>query len=429
MSNNQFTFAGKERMATYIAMAIGALSILIGWFTDSTPHHSQTWTNILHDTVFFVGIGFISLFIYSASTTAYGGWWVGFKRIWEAMFGYMMYGGPLFFVLIIGGLWFGWHHLYHWAEPGVAETDELIKHKSGFLNKTSITLFTTVILFIWVFFATKLRSLSLLQDNNADLSIYVSVKKWAAAFLPLGGFSSAFAIWLWLMSIDPHWFSTMYAWNCTASFLVSAMALTLLIIIYLQRQGYMLHITKEHQHDLGKYLFGFSVFWTYLWFSQFMLIWYCNNGEETTYFKTRMDSFTAVFWLNLLINFVAPFFILIRNTAKRQTGIIVFMACLLLFGHWLDFFQMIKPAVWASNMAGHGAAEHAGAVAEHGAATAEHAASTFMLGFNFPGPVELGTFIGFLGFFVFIVFRGLAAAPLLAKNDPYYEESVHHHVM
>jgi hypothetical protein len=124
------------------------------------------------------------------------------------------------------------------------------------------------------------------------------------------------------------------------------LAMCFMIIVFLKSRGLLKGFNSEHMHDLGKYIFGFSVFWTYLWFSQFMLIWYANNGEETQYFFIRFEQFKVVFFANLLINFVLPFLILMMNTAKRTLGTLGFVAGLVFFGHWLDFYQMIKPGVW-----------------------------------------------------------------------------------
>jgi hypothetical protein len=145
------------------------------------------------------------------------------------------------------------------------------------------------------------------------------------------------------MSIDPHWYSTMFAWYSMVSMWLGAISLTVLLIIYLKAQGYLEYVTHDHLHDIGKFLFGISVFWTYLWFDQFMLIWYANNGEETIYFNERMTHYPVLFWGNLLLNFVTPFLILMRNDTKRKFGTMFFVALIVFFGHWWDYFYMIKP--------------------------------------------------------------------------------------
>jgi len=275
------------------------------------------------------------------------------------------------------------------------------------------------------------------------------------------------------MSVDAHWYSTLFAWYAGASWFVSMVALTLLILIHLKKNGYFPRVSREHLHDLGKFLFAFSIFWTYLWFSQYMLIWYGNIGEETGYFKLRMDEYPVLFYGNLLINFVIPFFVLMRNDTKRKYGTLIFVAIATLFGHWVDYFLMIKPGVLHTAHAihqdhvgdAHGAtdgetihldeamahgedhaentethADHSEADAhgdDHAGSTADHGdghgdghghGSEFHLGFHFPGFLELGTAIGFLSLFLFLFYRSLASAKLTPKNDPFLNESVHHHV-
>jgi hypothetical protein len=190
-----------------------------------------------------------------------------------------------------------------------------------------------------------LRRVSMEQDasETVDFSYYKKSRKWAASFLPLGGFLSTVFIWQSTMSVDPHWYSTMFAWYGMISMLLGAISMTIMLIIYLKSKGYMEYVTREHLHDIGKFLFGISVFWSYLWFDQFMLIWYSNNGEETIYFKERMDHYPVLFWGNLLLNFVTPFLILMRNDTKRKFGTLFFVSAIVFFGHWWDFFYMVKP--------------------------------------------------------------------------------------
>jgi hypothetical protein len=291
---------------------------------------------------------------------------------------------------------------------------------------------------IWIFFAWKMRQLSLDEDKNGDASFehHRKIRIYSAAFLPIAGFSSAAVIWFWIMSIDAHWYSTLFAWYTGASWFVAAMASTIILIAYLKGKGYLQNVTQEHLHDLGKYLFAFSIFWTYLWFSQYMLIWYGNVGEETVYFQERQENYPVLFYGNLLLNFIAPFFVLMRNDTKRKYGTMVFASVVVFFGHWWDFFQMIKPGARLTAM--HAMEHHGGEGAHHGA---EHAATElpghteaamhampFEMGFTIPGLLELGTMLGFLALFIYVILNQLSKAPLTPKNDPYLEESMHHHV-
>ena len=415
---NQFTFESKQKSVLFAFMGLGILCLALAFFVDDQPLHVRFWTNFLHNTVFFTGIGFITLFISAAFITAWAGWYTQFKRVLESMTLFLIPGLVLLLV-VIAGLWLGWHHLYHWADTEEVANDTILSGKAGFLNKGWYTLGTLIIVGLWIFFAMRLRGLSLAEDQNggADFAHHRKMRIFSAAFLPIAGFSSAALIWQWIMSLDAHWYSTLYAWYTGASWFISANAIIILLLIYLKSKGYYKNVTDDHLHDLGKYLFAISIFWTYLWFSQYMLIWYANVGEETVYFQTRMREYPVLFYGNLVLNFLVPFFILMRNDTKRKYGSLVFVSIVVLLGHWMDFFQMIKPGALATAL--HAAGAHGG---EHG-----HGGS-FAAGFTIPGLLELGTMLGFAAFFIYMVFTYLGKAALEPANDPYLAESAHHHV-
>lgn len=467
-----FTITGKERTTLFAFMAVGVVCLIATFLwgdpSDIEGHHTRFWANILHNSVFFTGIAFTALFVTCAFTTAYAGWFTILKRVWEAF--YMFIGVGLILMAIFGvATYLGMHDLYHWNMEGVADPnspayDELLAGKKGFLNKNVFLFGTVIVLAVWYFFATKLRSISIAEDkggSKGDFSFHYNIRWWAALFLPIAAFTSAAMIWQWVMSIDSHWYSTMFAWYATASWFVSCLALTILLLIYMKSRGYMEAITGEHLHDLGKYLFAFSIFWTYLWFSQYMLIWYANVGEETIYFRTRVDQFPVLFYVNLVINFLVPFFVLMRNSTKRKYGTLMFVCVIVLFGHWWDFFQMIRPGVLhtahevhsmhegghgahdTKDVSGHGHDDHGhdAAHADHGHGDAAHGGgheaghddhghgghSHFVSGFTLPGFLDLGTMLGFLAFFLYFVMGRMASTSLEPANDPFLEESMHHH--
>jgi hypothetical protein len=485
----QFTLEARQRNVLFGLMALGAICLVLSYFDDPAPnsHHLRFWTNLLHNATFFTGIAFTATFAIAATITIYAGWHTAFKRIWEAMSLYLPIGLAGIAIVGVTGM-MNIHHIYHWMDTSNPEvqTDKILQGKAAFLN---VGFYIAALGFglVWWFFATKFRALSIAQDSSnssgEDYPWYERMKVWGAAFLPIAGFTSAAAIWLWMMSIDPHWYSTMYAWYTTASWWVSAVAITILFILYLKSKGYMQEVTTEHLHDLGKFLFAFSIFWTYLWFSQYMLIWYANIGEETIYYRQRMGEFPVLFYGNLIMNFVLPFLILVRNDTKRKWGSLGFAAALVLFGHWWDFFQMIKIGPYkevlkhnaehgAHSAAGHGtegaahapaATEHAATGAhdavEHGANAATHAteqagnilkaatsetpamdalAATnnaeffhytpdMTVGYGIPGLLEIGIFLGFGALFTWFVFTRLEKANLVPTNDPYLEETLNHH--
>lgn len=363
LTKTQFVFEGKTKRVLIGGMALGVLCLALSALNDD-EFHTRFWTNFLHNSVYFTAVAFMAVFFLSAQLTAFAGWLTVIKRIWEGMGQFMLVGLVLIGIIVIG-VWGHLHHLYHWNDPNLNITDPAGPHydrilagKSGFLNPVFFTIASLGFLGIWYFWAYKMRQNSIAQDTmeTPSLDYYKKERKWAASFLPIGGFLSAVFFWQVLMSVDPHWYSTMFAWYSTASAWLGALALTVMIIIYLKSQGYLEYVTYDHLHDVGKYLFGISVFWTYLWFDQFMLIWYANNGEETIYFKERMENYPVLFWGNLLMNFVAPFLILMRNDTKRKFGTMFFVAVIVFFGHWWDYFYMIKPG---ARIAAHEAREMA----------------------------------------------------------------------
>jgi hypothetical protein len=421
---NQFTFEDKQKKVLIAGMIIGLISLVLTYISDD-QFHSRFWSNFLHNSVFFTGIGFLALFLLSAKLLAYSGWHTVFKRIWESFSLFLMVGIVLM-AIIVAGLWGHLHHLYHWSDAEAVAADPILAGKSSFLNPMMYTIFTIGVVGVWIYFSLKIRKNSLDEDANGGVGNYTFYKKnkiLGGIFLPVGGFTSAAMVWLWVMSVDAHWYSTLFAWYSTASWFVSMLALTILLIYYLKGKGYYTQITNEHLHDLGKYLFAFSIFWTYLWFSQYMLIWYANVGEETVYFQTRMQEYPVLFYANLAINFFLPFLVLIRNDNKRKAGAMIFVSIMVFVGHWIDFFQMIKPGVAITAAE---AAHHLGG--GEGAAHGHDVMHTMQAGFTLPGFLEIGTLIGFLCLFLYVFFMRLGQAALVPKNDPFLEESLHHHV-
>ncbi len=387
-----FVFSSRAKAITGGTALFGLLLLIASYFVDGGEgHHMRFWTNLLHNSVFFIGISFMACFAYAAFTTAYAGWFVQFKRVWES-FGMFLLPGMFLMGIIIVGLWTHSHHMYHWNDDAAVASDTLLQHKSSFLNKYWYTFGTIGFMTVWYIFISRIRQISIDEDTNGTTAYthHKRIKKYAAPFLIILGFTTAAVIWQWIMSIDSHWYSTMFAWYASASLFVAMTALTIMLLIYLKSRGYFPGVTAEHFHDLGKYLFAISIFWTYVWFSQFMLIWYANVGEETIYFKLRMDEYPVLFWGNLLLNFIMPFFILMRNDTKRKYGTLFFASAIVFFGHWFDYFNMIKPGARQTliemehHAAGHDEAHTTttlGAAASHGddhaaaATTEDHTAA------------------------------------------------------
>jgi hypothetical protein len=387
-------------------MAVGVLSLIIGFAVyggSNDEHGSRFWAALLQNSVYFLLVVNAAMFFFAANTLGMAGWHMGLRRVTEAISACVIPIGAICFVILMCLVFGGHSALYEWIDKDAVSKDAVLRGKSGFLNPTFFTVYTILTIGLWTVLGWKMRDLSRSLDNAPLTSIeegkrYIFKNTvWAAIYIVWFALTVAsVAPWLWLMSLNAHWFSTMYSWYTFASSFVAGVALITIFVIYLKNQGYLEYVNQEHLHDLGKYMFAFSIFWTYLWFDQFMLIWYANISEETIYFKTRFEgAYEGVFYLNLVINFLAPLLILMKRGSKRNYATVTFMCVLLLFGHWLDFYQMVFPKPSPDRV-----------------------------------PLNLfdfGIALGFVGLIMWQTARVLSRFPMLAKNHPFVKESIIHH--
>lgn len=401
--NERFEIPSRLKNTSLALMGVGVLVLLLGAFVpaDFLLHVDKTrfWIVLLQTSVFFVMVTAASVFIQAAASLAQGGWIVAYKRVPEAIGANVWVFGLIAAVVLLFiafGLDVDGHNpIYHWVHP---EGDAILEGKSAFLNKGMFAGFTIVTIALWAFFGRKFRALSLAQEKAPKNStkIYWTMVKWSAGFLLVYALTQMSTTpWMWLMSIDAHWYSTMYSWYTFASAFVSGMAVIMLFVLTLKNHGYLELVTKEHTHDLGKFMFAFSIFWTYVWFAQYMLIWYGNIPEETTYFKIRQQGPYGLIWYSVfIINFIMPILVLMSRPSKRNYFTVTFMAMAIIFGHWLDFFIMAMPgpmgADWSLNW------------------------------------YELGVFTGFAGLLMFVVYNTLTKASLIPENHPLLKEAVLH---
>ena len=393
-------------------MVVGVLAIIGLYVTHgskSDPHEqARFWGSLLQNSVFFLLMTNAVMFFVCALTLAWGGWQMSFRRVSEAISTCVPVIGVICGVILLIICFGNNHELYHWTNTEHVKHDPVLNFKKGFLNKGFFAVWTLLTIGAWSFLGWKFRKHSRSIDDK-PISVEEGKKYmwrstvWSASFIFVFALTVMSSIpWLWLMSIDAHWYSTMYSWYTFASTFVSGIALITLFVVFLKNNNYLELVNEEHLHDLGKFMFAFSIFWTYLWFSQFMLIWYSNQPEETTYFKPRTEGpWSGIFWLMFLINFIAPLLILMTRRSKRNYGTITFMSVLIIFGHWLDFFQMVFPGPLRDPITGE--------------------THVPMMLYDF------GVALGFVGLILFVTARALSKAPLYARNHPFLKESVIHH--
>jgi len=360
--------------------------------------HNRPYSALYVAAFFFFMIALGALAFYGVQYASQAGWSPVLFRVMEAITYYVLPGGLI--VIAIGFV--GDAHIFAWLKEGITvegheNYDALVAGKAGWLNKSGWLIRALIFLGGWSLYRYFSRKFSIAQDN-ADINDNRNFKKnfrISAAFLVFYIYTESMMSWDWIMSVDPHWFSTLFGWYVFASMFVSGITVIALITIYLKSKGLMEFVNDSHLHDLAKFMFAISIFWTYLWFSQFMLIWYANIPEEVTYFATRIADYKLPFFGMLVMNFIFPFLVLMNSDYKRIPWFIVMAGIVILIGHYVDVFNMIMPATVGDRWA--------------------------------IGLPELSAVALFLGLFLLLVFYALSKAPLLPKGNPFIKESEHFH--
>jgi hypothetical protein len=351
---------------------------------------NRPWAALYVAVFFFFMIALGTLAFYAIQRAAQAGWPILLYRVMEAITAYLFPASVILFVfLVLTGAHI--NHLFVWMDADTVAHDEIIQGKVGYLNVPFFLIRAFIYLTGWNLYRYFSRKFSLAQDQAKDIRNHKKNFRISAAFLVFFFVTESMMSWDWIMSLDPHWFSTLFGWYVLASMLVTAVTVIAMITIYLKSKGYLPKVNHNHIHDLAKFMFGLSVFWTYLWFSQFMLIWYSNIPEEVTYFLTRIEDYNLPFFGMVAMNFLFPLLILMSSDYKRSTWIIVMAGIVIILGHYIDIFNMIMPATVGDQW--------------------------------FIGWAEIGGFLFFAGLFIFVVFRALTKAPLEANGDPFVGES------
>lgn len=358
---------------------------------------NRPWAAWLVPSYLALGIAGAALFFLCIQFVANAGWSMVITRVMEGISTFIPVGFLLVFIVIFGAAFHG-NHLYHWMDPSLVDVngenyDKYIATKEKiWLNIPSWLIRAVIYGALWTGFMFWIKKTTKkLDDTNGNLKVFSSLYTRSVLFIIVFALTTPAMAWDWIMSLDPHWYSTLFMWYGMVSYLVSSVAIMAMISIYLKNKGSLPLFNDNHQHDLAKYMFGFSLLWTYLWFSQFMLQWYANIPEEVQYFQQRNAQFPGYYWM-LAVNFIAVFLIMISSSIKRKALIVYVMGLVIVLGHYWDFYNQIMPA---------------GTGAFH----------------NF-GFLEIGALMLVAGLFIFVVFNyGIAKLNLEPKGHPYFHES------
>ncbi len=450
-----YTFSNRLKMASYILMAVGAIGIGIGFASmpgsveeakamvashddghgsshgeeashdDAASDHevaathgdkaeahgedhsashdkhvynqlsNRPWSALYVAAFFFMMIALGVLAFYAIQRAAQAGWSPLLFRVMEGITSYLIPGGIIVLIILLCSTVLHLNHLFPWMDAETVAHDKLLQGKAGYLNGTFFMIRAVIFLGGWILYRQFSRKFSLAQDEAGDNSNFKKNFRISAAFLVFYLISESMMSWDWIMSVDPHWFSTLFGWYVFASMFVSGITVIAIITIYLKSKGYLEEVNDSHIHDLAKFMFGISIFWTYLWFSQFMLIWYSNIPEEVTYYVQRIADYKLPFFGMVAMNFVFPLLLLMNSDYKRINWFVIMAGIVILFGHYIDIFNMIMPATVGDQW--------------------------------YIGIPEIGSILFFAGLFIFCVFRSLTTAPLQPKRNPFIDESRHFH--
>ncbi len=382
-----------ERLA-WAGAIVGGVSLAAALASD--PH--RAWSALLVHNFYFLSIALMAVAFIAAHAMVRAGWLAVLRRVAESMAGYLIPGAVLMIASLAGA-----RSLYIWADPEIVAADVLLIHKSAYLNLPAFAVRMIVILLVWIGFARALAAAHRARDAAQDRDEKGVAAPWdpshrvvrvSAAFLVACIATYCLAAADWMLSLEPHWVSTLFPWYAMSSGFAAALAVLTLLAIALRRRGDLPELRPDHLHDLGKYLFAFSIFWAYLFYSQFMLIWYANIPEESAYFDLRGGPWFTLYAINLAINFALPF-ALVPRAMKRREGLMIFISLAIVLGHWLDFYLMAMPS-----------------------------------GFDTPplGWIEIGTGIGVASIFYLAWLRALRREAVVSAGDPYLAESLEHHV-
>ncbi len=370
-----------ERWLKALAVMGGAAT-----FAGAIAAPERAVSNLLLAGIFLVSLALAGIFFVALNFVTGGGWSTAFRRVPEAMAAALPYGAAAVGVVLLF-----FPATYPWTSPDF--------HAQGFkqlwLDRPFFLARTALYLLLWWWFARRILARSRAQDADGNPAHTRANARLSAAFLVVFAITFWLASFDWIMSLEPNWVSTIFGVYSFAGLFQAGLAMIVLLVLWARRGPLAGFVNAEHLHDLGKLLFAFSTFWMYIWFSQYMLIWYANIPEEATYYVRRLEGFWGpLFVVNMLLNWAVPFAALLSRAAKRSPAWLGRVAVVVLMGRWLDLHIMVNAA--------------------RGLPPAL-------------GPAEIGPAAAAVALFLLVFRRAFLAREAVPVRDPYLVESLHYH--
>ncbi|MBN8222993.1 MAG: hypothetical protein J0L53_18915 [Spirochaetes bacterium] len=395
----KFVLPDKNYKILWGMVGVGVISLAAG-FVISTD---RAWLALLSTGYFILCISLIGLLFAAIQFIAGAKWSVVLRRIPENFIAPL---GVAILLIAIVGIAGALHlnHVYEWMDPKIVAHDEILQQKKGYLN---VPFFIARLVFyfgIWFLFGHLIRKTSAAQDNAKDAATKLKLVKLSAGYTLFFAYSFMLASIDFVMSLQPHWFTTMFPVYCFANGWFGTLAAIIIILVIVQNNGGLKDVNEEHMHDLGKWQFMSTVFWAYIGFSMHMLTWYANMPEETYLLELRLQGIWKIFTVTLwILHFLIPFFILLSRDVKRTPKRLAKVAWYILFVSFVDIIWVVY-----GSALGH--------------ANGPSKVNTFPV-----GPLEIGAFLGAVGIFGILFFKAFAKGNEAPTGDIDYETSRHFH--
>ncbi len=368
-----------------VMIVLGVISVIAGFAGEGGI---RAWANLLLNNYYFLSVAMGALFWLAIQAVTQSGWSAAYLRIPQAMGNYLIISFVLFAIMF-----FGVHELYHWTHADAVAHDPLLQHKEPYLNLPFFAIRFVVFFGLWIFLSQRIKSLSLREDKVGGVTFFNKIEFNSKVFIFVFAFSFSLFSIDWLMSLDPHWYSTIYVVKKFIMAFFHGVTFIAAIAIILHKLGYLPMLSKKHISDFSRYIFALSIIWGYMWLSQYLLIWYANIPEETIYYIPReMGEYKTLFYTELILNWTFPFLFLMWNRVAKNENLVLFAVLVLIAGQWVELYMSIMPSL-----------------------DLKHSITL----------TEVGTFVGFLGLFGLVVGYSLSKMPLIPKNHPYLLESTH----
>lgn len=375
------------KIVTFVLVVFGLFTIFFGFYSGEGI---RTWANLLLNNYYFLSVAIGATFWMALQSITQSGWSAEFIRIPQAMSNYLI----VSFVLWIF-MFMGIHDLYHWTHHDAVMNDPILLHKEPYLNVPFFSVRFVLFFALWIFLTQRIKRLSAQEDLHGGLGYLNKIEFTSKVYIFVLAFSFSLFTIDWLMSLDAHWFSTIYAVKKFVMSFYHGVTIITAIAIILYKMGYLPKLNKTHLADFQRYIFALSIIWGYMWLSQYLLIWYANIPEETVYYVPRiMSDYKNYFYAELIINWLFPFLFLMWNRVGKSYNGLLFVVIVLIIGQWVELYMSIMPN------------------------TIESHSITY---------IEVGIFLGYLGVFGWVVGWSLTKIRLVPKNHPYLIESLSHH--